>query len=1114
VNQIRIELFDGIRLRCGERVVTRFGTRKTAALLAYLAYFRDREHPREVLIEMLWPESDPEAGRKSLGVALTALRRELEPEAADRGRVLRTDRFAVQLDPGAVTTDAAEFQAAAAAAERAGSDGERLRLLRTAAAVYSGQLLPGFYDEWVVREQERLASIADRALTRLARLLEQGGDLRGAIEQTRRRVELNPLREEAHRELIRLHAAADQLPLALRQFGELERILREELDTAPSAATRALVEELRAAPSAKAPGCPHSHPNGNRPKREMKLPARWTAFFGREGEQSWLRETLAPGGSRLVTLTGPGGCGKTRLALEAAAAAAPAFHAAVWFVPLADIRDAQRIPDRIAAAMGLSGPQELGPIDRLARGLSGFPALVVLDNFEHLLTFFTTETSGEDYGGVGVWECGSAGVSRCGGMGAGRPYSHTPPHRHRRPEAVDGAGVLRELLERLPSLTCLVTSRQRLGLEGERELTLAPLAVPEGNETVPELSRNESARLFVDRVRSVQPRFAVTAENRDALVRLCRRLEGLPLALELAAARAHVLSPGQIADQLEAGFGLLEARHRDAEPRHRSLEAAIEWSYRLLPPDLQRFFTRLSVFRGGWPLEAAAAVAAEHHPTTLPPHHHATLDCLCRLRESSLIVAEEVDGEMRYRMLEMLREYAAAHLEPAAAAEVRRRHLEWLLSLAEELHGNPHGEDGLTRLQRLEREADNLWAALQWCRAEPGQAVAGLRLAGAISWFWGRRASAPQILEYLRDLLAREETREPTSWRARALAAAGAYALGLEGDRGARPHFEEALAVGRAIGDVGPTSHALASLGHMALRQGDVVQAARMLEETLALKRGHTEIMGMSLTLMSVGDIARIRGDRATARRRYEESLEFARKHVDQFCIATSMERLAVMEREEGRLETARALLEECMELRRRLAGRGGSVTALLNLALVELRAGDIPAARSLAYQCLALAREDWHRRLRSAVLRGLGRVTEVEGDLLSARSHYLESLQLRADLDDPWGIVECLDGLARVAAAESEPLRAVKLAGPGHLLRERAGVVISPEERDDHERALASCRTALGQEQYEESLAAGRALSIPEAAALAMDGAGCVTGRENALDLRAPLAISSLSRA
>ena len=391
------------RARQGDRIVARFAHQKSAALLAYLAYHPKRAHPRDELAELLWPETAPEVGRHNLRQALLSLRRQLEPPGAVEppAPVFLATRAELQLSP-AVVTDVAEFEAGLKSASQAADAGERAVALTSAVELYQGHLLPGHYEEWITGERERLAEACLGALQQLVDLCRETGDTERAVWFVRRALAIDPLREEAHRALMRLLIAADRRADALRQFQDLERVLREQLDETPSAEAVALARQAsgtRDTPvvparvdfSSPEAAVAASAPSPAPPVASVgpRLPAPVTRFFGREEELERLGRLLGGPDARLIVLTGSGGSGKTRLAIEAAQRSVERFAGAVWFVPLADRREASAVPDAIVEALQLPGPDPAPPLQRIAAYLSicttRAPALLVLDNFEQLI---------------------------------------------------------------------------------------------------------------------------------------------------------------------------------------------------------------------------------------------------------------------------------------------------------------------------------------------------------------------------------------------------------------------------------------------------------------------------------------------------------------------------------------------------------------------------------------------------------------------------------------------------------------------------------------------------------------------------------------------------------
>jgi predicted ATPase/DNA-binding SARP family transcriptional activator len=1250
--RLRIELLGGLRIEQGSRVITRFRTQKTAALLAYLGYYRERFHPREHLIDLLWLEADLASGRNSLSIALSSLRHQLEPPGVPHGTILRADRTSVQLNPEAVNTDVAEFEATLQKAAQAGSANERLLFFANAAELYAGELLPGFYEEWCLTERQRLVGTYLGSLHQLVETLERMGDLDRALGYARRAVSADPLREEGHLAVMRLLASAGQPTAALRQYRDLEQLLDEQLGEEPSIIVRQLALEIKQQatgptattrqvekatvprprrPSALPARLPtgtvtflltdlegstahwekdgeefrtalaihhtllrrtfrrfggyevkeagdgfivaferagdalacavagqcalteHSWPEAVGSLRvrmalhtgdvelqqadyhglvlhhafrmlaaghggqvlcseatavvvrrnleprtrlidlgvyrlrdveiserlfqveypEMaqrvfpplraetgyarNLPLQFTRFIGRERELGQVDELLLAEQTRLVTLTGPGGTGKSRLALELAGRLVEGFHGAVWFVPLAGLSDPQRIVDAVLGALRLLRSPSVEPLDQIEEVLSRQPSLLVLDNFEHLVE--------------------------------------------------QGASVVQALLERLSSLKCLVTSRQVLGLSGEREFVVSPLQTPAGalgagaHRPTPDagvgappsaplgleqLSMYESVQLFIDRAQIVKPDFQVTNRNAAAVAELCNRLEGIPLALELAAARAQVLTPGQMLHQLAHRFEFLVSRKRDGAKRHQTLHAAMEWSYRLLQPELQRFFARLSVFRGGWTWEAAEAVCEEP----------LALDYLAQLRECSLVVAEEVGEETRFGMLETLREFGQEYLEASGEMpRVRQQHADFFHGLAEEAVPKLRGSEEMAWLDRLEREHDNLRSALEWLGAQ-GQGEAGLRLGGTLWRFWEIRGHWTEGRERLAGLLALREAEAGTAARAAALQGAGWLAL-RQGQYGtAQALLEERLAIHRELGNKGDIASSLSSVGIAAGLQGEYGAARALHEESLAIKRELGDKSAIAASLNNLGMVAWDQREWDAARAFYEESLAIRRELEDKGGIASSLNNLGIVAHDQGDYGKARALHEESLAINRELGDQRGIAASLYQLGDVASGEGEYGTAHTRYEESLAINRELGNKRDIAGALGSLGSVAQAQGDHGLARALFEESLAMNRELGSQRGIVSDIERLAAVALAQAQSERAARLLGAAEGLREALGAPLPAAERAEHDRAVAGVRTAAGEAAFAAAWAEGRAMTLNEAIAYALQDASPGEGK------------------
>jgi non-specific serine/threonine protein kinase len=663
------------------------------------------------------------------------------------------------------------------------------------------------------------------------------------------------------------------------------------------------------------------------------LPLRLTSFIGREQEIAGVRELVLS--RRLLTLSGPGGIGKTSLAHEAARALTGDFPDGVVLVELAALADGALVPQAIAGALGVREQANEDLLTTLGIVLGPTYRLLVIDNCEHL-------------------------VDAC-------------------------ARVAETLLQTCPRLHLLVTSREPLQIGAEVIWRVPPLSLPKGDESgPPQLAASEAVRLFVDRAQALRPSLPLGESNHTAIAEICRRLDGIPLAIELAAARTTLLAPAQIVEHLGDRFRLLAAGSRTALPRHQTLRAAVDWSHALLSAREQTLFRRLAVFAGGWSLEAATAICGgpgsegPTFPTDAPwPTSPSmdVLDLLFELQTKSMVLVEERDGAARFRLLETLREYGWERLAEAGEADAaRERHRNWLLTLAEragpELCG-PRQDDWL---DLLEEEHDNLRAALSWT-LERGPAQLGLRLAGALWPLWQRRDHRQEGREWLTRVLAAPGAEVPT--RARAEALDGACELcGLalyQGDRALAERLaQESLAICRALDDRRGIARALARLAMVANQEGSLART----EELGALALAHAQDAGdrwiAARTWDTLGLAALQRRDRALARERLEASLAIFRELGDALSAAGELHNLGWVAAIEGDNRAARASFEEALELARALDSQDWIGQVLRFLGLIAQLKGDYPRAWELLAESDELARQTGDRGLFA-----LGRYTE-----------------------------------------------------------------------------------------------------------------------------------------
>ncbi|MDQ4129228.1 MAG: hypothetical protein M3151_14990, partial [Actinomycetota bacterium] len=610
---LRIRLLGGFRVSVGPRVIEEDGwrLRKAAGIVKLLALSPGHRLHRERVMDLLWPGLDPKSAANNLYHTLHVARRTLEPTPGSRYLRLRDERLALSPD-GPLWVDVESFEGAAAVASRTREPAD----YRAAIDLYAGDLLPGDrYEEWANERREALRRLYVTLLFESGRAYEDLGEHGQAIEAFGRTVMAEPAHEEAHVGLMRLYAAGGQPFKAVLQYEQLQKSLRQRLSGEPEAASRRLYREILAGRSSVVPPEARGRPDNRAAPPRHNLPEARSSFVGREQEMVEVKRALAM--TRLLTLSGTGGCGKTRLALEVARGLAENIPDGAWVVELAPLADPGLVPQAVAAALGVREEPTRPILSALIDGLREKDLLLVLDNCEHL-------------------------VEAC-------------------------ARLVDALLGSCPRLRVLATSREPMNVEGEVNWLVHPLSVPEESQqpAFEELARYESVRLFVERSRSRVPAFGLTPENAGVVAEVCRKLAGIPLAIELATSRMGVLALEGLVEKLDDSLGLLTGGSRTAEPRQRALRGALDWSYDPLDEPERTLFDRLSVFAGGWTFEAAEAVCSGGGIAGFE-----VLDLLGNLVNKSLVTVETGrSGVLRYGLLEPVRQYARERLEAGDEAD-------------------------------------------------------------------------------------------------------------------------------------------------------------------------------------------------------------------------------------------------------------------------------------------------------------------------------------------------------------------------------------------------------------------------------------------------------------
>ena len=997
--KLRIKLLGGFAVSIGPRAVSEAGwrLRKAKTLVKLLALAPNHSLHREQLMETLWPDLDPQAASNNLRKTLHIARRALEPSQSETPRYLYLDGDLLSLrSDEPISIDSEEFQAAAAEARRFASPSA----YQAAIELYAGDLLPeDRYEEWSIGRREELRSAYVSLLTGLAQLYESGGELGQAIETLRLVAATDPLHEEAHVGLMRLYALSGQRHQALRQYDQLREALRQELDAEPTDATQRLYKEIKSGRFLLAnqpPNTRHLTPDARHPLHN--LPAQLTTFIGREREMAEIKRLLS--GTRLLTLTGPGGSGKTRLALEVALTIVDDYPDGVWLAELAALSDPESVPPTVASSLGVREESGRSLMDTLVESLRSKKLLLALDNCEHL-------------------------VGAC-------------------------AQLAESLLRACPRLRVFATSRESLGILGETASLVPPLSLPDPTrlpapdaDLADALMQYEAVRLFMDRASAVKPGLRLSDHNAMAIARICHRLDGIPLAIELAAARIKMLTAEQIAERLDHSFQLLASGSRTALLRHQTLNAAIEWSYNLLSQDERNLFRRLSAFAGEFRLEAVEAICSGQELEA-----DEALDLLSHLVDKSLVVVLEDAqvGEASYRLLETVRQYAAQRLAESGEEEeqARRSHAQYYLALSEQVQPELSIAEKVDVLDRLDREHDNWRAALVWCHEH--DRVAELGLAGNLWRFWYRRNYLNEGRAWLERALEGEPESPASTSLAKVLEGAGTLAWQQGDNVLARSRLDRSAAIFRDTEDKPGLARSLHFLGHAIFDQGDYAGALTNFEESLALYR---DLDNPRLIYTLAGDLGLVAyhlGDYSTARTFFEDSLAHFRATHAWSGVANTLSRLGDLARLEGDYERATGIHEESLGLFRQLSEELGIASA--------------------------------HHKL--------GQVARQYGDYQRARELFGQSLALQHSLGNKQGIIECLAGLGGTFLAEGRIRHAATLFGAVEALLETIKVPLAPADRLDYERDAAAVRSKMDEATCAAAWSEGRAMSLEQAVSFA----------------------------
>jgi predicted ATPase/DNA-binding SARP family transcriptional activator len=971
----------------GESVVPLAGG-KLRALLAVLLLNANEAVSSDRLLEALWGEHPPESGAKALQVRVSQLRKTL----GQAGSLLVTRAPGYLLALEGEELDLSRFERLVAEADQADPPLAAVKL-REALALWRGPPLADLAYESFAQpaigrlEELRLVALEKRIEADLA--LRRNAELVGELEEL---AAVYPLRERFRAQLMLALYRCGRQADALAVYQSARRELVEEFGIEPSPSLRELEQAiLRQDPALDAePDSGHrletTGPAPQTPDQPAEardnLPAHASSFVGRERELRELRGLLSS--TRVLTLTGAGGVGKTRLALELAGAELDPWRDGAWFVELAPLSDPALVEAKIATV--LSVPEAPGrPLsESLVRALGSRGLLVILDNCEHL---------------------------------------------------IESAAMLADMLvSACPQLTIIATSREPLRIAGEQVYRVPSLTLPPSdNGQIGSVRASEAVALFIDRARHQRADFALDAANSATVAGLCRRLDGIPLAIELAAARLRVLSVTEIERRLDHRFRLLTGGSRTALPRQQTLQALIDWSYNLLNPNEQNVLERLSVFAGGFDLDSAEAVAS-------PSPDASVLDEVLALVDKSLVQSAETSD--RYRLLETVRDYAAGKLlgrGPEAAMAARAAHRDHYLTLAETAAPHLIGDRQVEWLDRLDLDPDNLRAAISECAADPDPDP-GLRLAHALHYFWNYRHASAEGVEAVSAALDRDDARAPTLVRGRALIASTHLLASIARKHDiAGAHGQEALAIAHVLSDKRLRAKALCVLVTVAELRGDEETCQLLSVEAVSAARaiGDPHIIAQTLLESSV---TRVTAHRERMRA-LEESLALCRTTGDQILSGRILNSLGYSTMDAGDIGMARRYFEEAARLIRCTGDTRGLALTMLNLGFASYRDGDNPQAQAVFEEALRIA-------LRN-------------GDIYTVAYAQL--------------------GLALLATRAGATRRAAALHATADAIFEKLGTQADAVEAELREADIARLRATLGDSDFELTYNAGRTTEVTD---------------------------------
>ena len=992
--------------------------RKSMALLAYLAV-EGGQHQRDFLSALLWPDTNQSNAFKNLRQILWEIQQSLGEG------VLASDREQICLNDGEQAwLDVHEFESLISKGNTEEDVSLRIPLLMDAARLYRNHFLTGFslkdahpFNDWAFAEAEDLRHKLSLVLGRLSEDSSRLGQAKQAIPYARRLVSLDPLDEAAHRKLMEVYLQAGQHSAALKQYEACEQILRKELNLDPQPETRALYRKLRKGEmkplqlEGSVKEITHRH----------NLPHPLSTFIGREKQLDEIIRLITK--SRLVTLAGAGGIGKTSMAVQVGHKLLKEYADGVWLVPFDSLSDPGLVSQTVAAIFDIQEGATYSILEKLIEFLRTKTALLIFDNCEHLL-------------------------GAC-------------------------AQLATSLLGNCPELHILGTSRETLNVTGEAVYTMPSLSLPESDAPVDELVQFESIRLFSERAALSNPSFILTPANAQPVVEICRRVDGIPLAIELAAARVNILQVEEILKQLQQSFAMLSSDSRTIMPRHQTLQASMDWGWGLLEESEQKFLCQLSVFAGGWTLESAQAVCDGD-----------VFSLTSALVKKSLIVVDQAAGrETRYHFHEIVRQYVHEKLvKSGGESQVRTRHLGYFTNLSERAELELRGPSLVDWMERLNDERNNLRAALHW--ADQTDIEEGLYLSSRLMRYW-ESANLPEGRRWLENFIHKPESKDFPAARAHALNSYSWLLMWLQQFDKGFALAEEGLALFRAAGNRQGEVDILISLENMYQFKDEVETSIEVGKQALALAQSLGDRWRHANALLYLGWSYH---DLEKRFEYWEKAIPLYREVGDQITLANLLGLLGQFRVFHGDLEVGEKCVDEAMRLWQ--ANRRANVwdNPRVTKSVIAVLKGEYEQAETLLRDVMISAQERGNRISYHWAKVRLGHVLLRSGNLMEAHQILTDTAQSFGKDGYTIGVIFALEGMAKLYTTLGKPDYAARLVGWADLMREKIQDSRPAIEQADIDKIIAACLVKMGEVAFSDAYEEGKKLTLDEAVASALE--------------------------